>query len=749
MNFQTQEIPNELKRLPQWVCSGTDKVPINPLTGQNADPMNPSTWATFEDAVNSGKPNIGFVLHRNDPYCIIDLDDKVDNPATEEQRARFAAICNSIDSYTEISQSGTGIHIVCKGSVPNGVKRDNVEVYSWGRYMIFTGNVLKQAPITDQQPIISRMYDEMQSTKGMTELEWVDAILTDEEVHSMGTGAENGTKFSDLWNGNWQHYQEYETEGQSAADYALLAMLCFYTRSNEQVMRMFRQSGLGQRKKAQRDDYLIRSMQRIRAVQNVPLVDFSNLRVPSKAPLQPSAPLIISEPVAPVDDNITFPPGLVGQIAQYIYGSSNRPVPHVSLGAAIALTAGIAGRAFNISASGLNHYVIIVAGTGRGKEDAAKGIDRIMSSVRSTVPSADRFEGPGTFASGQGLIRCLDESPCFVSVMGEVGITLQQITRKDANPADVAFRKALLDLYSKSGFQSTLKPSAYSDKEKNTKLIQAPNVTILGEGSTETFYQSLELTNIADGLIPRFTVMSYEGERVARNKHAFTPPSAELTDSVALLCQVALATEQGGSCGPIAANAEALALLDAFDVKCDKLINGANNAAEAELWNRAHLKALKLSGLVAVGCDPHNPIVTKEVAEWVLEFTEWEIGSMVAKFDKGEVGQGDHRQEQDLRRVIDDYYKMDVGKRITNNVPRILAEHGNIFPLTYLKKRLRLLSSFKHDKRGPHAAIDALLKMLLSDGTLERVPTDQAFKQFGTRAAIFVLGDSWGGEADE
>lgn len=755
MSYQASEIPLELRRLPQWVCSGTNKVPMNPLTGQPADPMNPSTWSTFESAVASGKPFIGFVLSKFDPYCIIDLDDKADNPATPEQRERFAKIINSIDSYTEISQSGRGIHIVCKGSVPSGVKRDNVEVYSWGRYMIFTGNVLKQAPISDCQEIISRMYEEMRSDQGVMELEWVAPILTDLEIWQMGCSAENGEKFSALWNGQWQHFPEYATEGQSAADYALLAMLCFYSRSNEQVIRMFRTSGLGQRKKAQRNDYLHRSIARIRAVQNVPTIDFSNLRIPTATPVPANTPAIcpqapaftpvaIAQPEPTTDFPLTFPEGLVGELASYIYSSSNRPVPHVSLAAAIALVAGITGRSFNISAQGLNHYIILVAGTGRGKEDAARGIDRLMSSVRNMMPSATSFEGPGTFASGQGLIRCLDESPCFVSVMGEVGVTLQQITRKDATPADVAFRKALLDLYSKSGFHNTLKPSAYSDREKNTKLIQAPNVTILGEGSTETFYQTLELTNIADGLIPRFTVISYDGARVARNRNAFAPPGVEIVDKLAHLCAISLASMQSNTCSPIACQGDALLLLDAFDNKCDKLINNAGNQAEAELWNRAHLKALKLAGLIAVGCDPSNPTVTASIASWALAFTEWEVGAMVAKFSNGEVGQGDHRQEQDLRRAIEDYYNMSVDRRIAHNVPKQLAEAGNIFPLSYLKKRLRLLSSFKHDKRGPHAAIEALIKTLCSDGTLERVPPDQAFKQVGTRAAVYILGDSWG-----
>lgn len=738
--------------MPQWVCAGTDKVPINPRTGQAADPMNPSTWCSFEDACNSGKPHIGFVLSTVDPYCIIDLDDKEDRPATPEQRARFEAIINTIDSYTEISQSGRGIHIVCKGSIPAGVKRDNVEVYSWGRYMIFTGNVLKNAPITDQQATISRMYDEMKSDNGLSDLEWVEPLVSDLEVWETGMRASNADKFSGLWNGAWQQFSEYETEGQSAADYALLSMLCFYTRSNEQVIRMFRTSGLGQRKKAQRDDYLIRSIRRIRSVQNAPLVDLSNLRFPTITPtpapikLECSAPAVAQVPT--YNGELRLPPGLVGELAQYCFQSSLRPVWHVSLGAAIALTAGIAGRAYNVSSSGLNHYVILVAGTGRGKEDAQRFVDRVMASVAYQAPSSDRFIGPGRFASGEALIRILDDRPCFLSVLGEFGITLQSMTDRNAQPAMVMLKKVLLDLYAKSGFQSVLRPSVYSDRDKNTKLVQAPNVSILGEGSTETFYNGLEQTHILDGLIPRFTIINYDGPRVSRNPHAFGPPGLQLSDKVATLCMVCQACEASVACAPVATEQAAHNLLDAFDRKCDDLINHASNQAEAELWNRAHLKALKLAALVAVGCDPHNPIVTAQIADWALWFTEWEVGQMTQRFARGEVGQGDHRQEQDLRKVIEEYYKMTPYKRAGYGIPKALAEHGNVFPLSHLNRRLRLLSSFKHDKRGPHAAISALLDTLTKDGTLAKVPTDQAFGKFGTRAVIYVLGESWGFDSE-
>ncbi len=52
---------------------------------------------------------------------------------------------------------------------------------------------------------------------------------------------------------------------QSEADAALIEILCFYTGDNDQVIRLFHKSALGKRKKAERPDYLLRTIARARA----------------------------------------------------------------------------------------------------------------------------------------------------------------------------------------------------------------------------------------------------------------------------------------------------------------------------------------------------------------------------------------------------------------------------------------------------------------------------------------------------
>ncbi|WBF76964.1 hypothetical protein PSV3_00262 [Septimatrevirus PSV33] len=105
----------------------------------------------------------------------------------------------------------------------------------------------------------------------------------------------------------------------------------------------------------------------------------------SEATPHPKAPAPNLNEVSKV---YSVPPGLVGEIAQYIYAQAPRPVPEIALAGALGLVAGIVGRAYNISGTGLNQYVLLLAPTGTGKEAIASGIDKLMAQVIRTVPAA-------------------------------------------------------------------------------------------------------------------------------------------------------------------------------------------------------------------------------------------------------------------------------------------------------------------------------------------------------------------------
>lgn len=149
-------IPEELKTLRQWVCwkiiidsktSKISKLPFNPNTGKCASSADPGTWGTYEQAVNcfsksGGYKGIGFVFSKNDPYTGIDLD-KCRDKVTEEIKPWAQNVISRFKSYTELSPSGTGVHIIAKGSLPGkGKKVGDIEMYDQGRYFTVTGEIL-------------------------------------------------------------------------------------------------------------------------------------------------------------------------------------------------------------------------------------------------------------------------------------------------------------------------------------------------------------------------------------------------------------------------------------------------------------------------------------------------------------------------------------------------------------------------------------------------------------------------------
>jgi hypothetical protein len=143
-------IPEELKRLNQWVCAnGDSKVPMQATCDRPASSTNPTTWASFEDAVwaveHGYYDHIGFVFNDNG-IVGIDLDDAVGDFGFLTPVAHDVFnLCSG--TYAEFSKSGNGLHIFVKGNIPFKGKNNlaGVEIYKTARFFIMTGNSYSEA----------------------------------------------------------------------------------------------------------------------------------------------------------------------------------------------------------------------------------------------------------------------------------------------------------------------------------------------------------------------------------------------------------------------------------------------------------------------------------------------------------------------------------------------------------------------------------------------------------------------------
>ena len=256
LNETLVNVPTELLVRDQWVgwkltqkpdAAKPTKVPKNPHNGGNAESDNPETWGAVWDAVSAaekrGFDGVGFVFTEGDEFAGVDLDHSVKDGQIERWAMDIIAALNS---YTEYSPSGTGVHIIVRGRVPKGLKKANIEIYSDGRYFTVTGNRVPDTPedIRDAQHELLAIYDsliEKKKPKASAPARSPVAILPDDgQLLVLARQAENGAKFGRLFDGDTGGHPS-----ASEADLALCSMLAFWTgRDASAIDRLFRQSGL-------------------------------------------------------------------------------------------------------------------------------------------------------------------------------------------------------------------------------------------------------------------------------------------------------------------------------------------------------------------------------------------------------------------------------------------------------------------------------------------------------------------------
>src|SRR5215217_7505231 len=264
-----------MRELRQWLVWRSEerdgkltKIPYSPLTGQRASSTTPETWSGYEEAVRActehGFGGIGFVFTPEDDLCGVDLDGCLD-PETGEIESWAQEIIQDLDSYTEISPSGTGVHVLVRATLPEGRNRKGqFETYDRNRYFTVTGKHLAGTPQTiegrqeELRAVVGRVFGE-ESTNGhakpVAATELVNNGLSDSEVIQKALAASNGARFSRLWNGDTHEYGSH-----SEADLALCGMLAFWTGGDAtRIDTLFRQSGL-YRKKWDRNDYRNRTI---------------------------------------------------------------------------------------------------------------------------------------------------------------------------------------------------------------------------------------------------------------------------------------------------------------------------------------------------------------------------------------------------------------------------------------------------------------------------------------------------------
>jgi hypothetical protein len=431
-----------------------------------------------------------------------------------------------------------------------------------------------------------------------------------------------------------------------------------------------------------------------------------------------------------------FPPGAAGQIAEYIYQAAPRPVPEVAIVGALGLLAGICGRQWQISSTGLNCYLILVARSGIGKEALHTGISNLINAVTRIEPRAASFVTFNEMASGPALTKATAATPCLVNLAGEVGHKFAAMA--NAKPGDpmASLRRVMTTLYMKSSAGSITGGLTYSDQERNIEAVGAVSYSMIGDTTPGTLYEAINGGILADGFMSRFTIVPYDGDRPVKNEALVTEPPALLIKNLAGLATHARDLEARCTTTPVTADALAQALLLDYEMECDLLVRRAgDDEAKRQLYNRAHLKVLRIAALLAVADNSLFPVIAVHHAEWAIGLITRDISTFTTRIDNGDIGEGDDARESKLLAIVQDYLTTSELPAMAKSFAR-LREKG-IVPRKYLQQRTQKVSVFSSHTHGAARAMDLALASLVSNGHLADVPKKEVVEEYGYHGKCF------------
>lgn len=264
--------PSTMTSLPNWVLwklesdanGNQSKIPYSALYNGHASSTNAKTWTTFDRVMevyhNTNEfSGIGFVFTLESGIVFVDIDHCINENGILNETAQDILETVHKDTYVEVSQSGTGLHIFAKGTIPKAFKYHGVEMYSQGRFVAMTGRAIIRKDVTDKSKELLLIHSEYKTPekekKGFVPAP-IDILFHADDARIVEKALSGSSGFRQLYYGDISGYDSH-----SNADLRLCMILAFWSdRDRETIDRIFRTSGLCREKWTEREDYRERTI---------------------------------------------------------------------------------------------------------------------------------------------------------------------------------------------------------------------------------------------------------------------------------------------------------------------------------------------------------------------------------------------------------------------------------------------------------------------------------------------------------
>jgi len=362
----------------------------------------------------------------------------------------------------------------------------------------------------------------------------------------------------------------------------------------------------------------------------------------------------------PFPKELLNPPGLVGELVNYINERSIKEQPIYALAASLCAVGALEGRKIQTeTGTRTNIYCLGVGPSGSGKDAARKAIKDCF-----------HFAGCGDMASVEdvasdaAISTALQKEPSQVFLLDEIGRFLKTTQHASKSPHLYNIVSVILKLYSSS-------TGVYYGKiyaEKDRVKIDNPNLCIYGTTVPEVLYKGLTFENITDGFLSRMLIFESEDpdpEKKSRKNLTKKPPQY-LTEKISKLHKKETNNHAVGNLDQINVdpqivpiNENAIEIIKDFDKYIREYRNELREQNRVDtIYNRTSQIAEQVALILAGGINIDEPVITEKEIIYGVQLVKYLSDNMLYIAENFVADNEYHHSVKEILKIIRNHGKI-------------------------------------------------------------------------------------------
>lgn len=214
-----------------------------------------------------------------------------------------------------------------------------------------------------------------------------------------------------------------------------------------------------------------------------------------------------SSPLEGIPSDLLTVPGILSEAVDYYNATAPKPQPQFAVQCALAFGSAVMGRRWVTDQSNMSSlYFVNVAKSASGKEHVKTALERLLEAAQ-----LEKLIGPSGYTSASGVFSALVDQPAHITIMDELGRTLQS-SQSAGNHHKMDAQTIIMEVFGRQ--TSTLRPQGYSkmgmtksQAAEYEKIVKSPSLTIMAMTTPSTLYENLSSRYVKDGFLGRFIIV--------------------------------------------------------------------------------------------------------------------------------------------------------------------------------------------------------------------------------------------------